>query len=686
MVGIVLAVTAQACADGGYAPLWKLDKIAYDNGGSSAMLVPGNDTRVNLLLLLADRRGAVVRDPGAKQDGPPVALFPWRVMAQATVAASGAETARDWDGSRCQSNAAGAAQFVAAVRANLSIPTAEKQRLSDARAAWKPDCDQAGPLPDLSGIASPTGKAFATYLAGAAQFYAGSFGAAASSFASLGRAADPWLSETALYMTARTALNAAQAASFDDYGSLAEPAKRDLPSIAAEGTAFEAYLRTYPNGRYAASARGLLRRVAWLGGRQDLLAAAFDQQLARTGAFDGSADAVSLAQEIDLKLLAVGGREAVRDPTLLAVVDLERMRCDGDECADRIGQAELERQAPLFARDRALFDYLRGAHGLFVRRQPREALALIPDASRQSRFSYVQFSRQLLRGLALEAVGDRNARGFWLSLFPGAVQPYQRAALELALAAHDERSGRVELVFAAGSKVTHPVMRQLLLEQVAGPALLRQQASDTRAPQQERKVALYMLLTQSLRRGYYRDFLGDVRLLPASATSDDYYGGAMGYDARLSPELSPPPLGRFTAPQRSDAPCPALRETAANLAAAPNLIGPRLCLAEYFRSNGFDQFEQFGGKPTAGLGSAPSRFPGKAYERLTEYQSIITDPRATADQRAWALNRAVRCYAPSRYNSCGGGEVATAQRRAWYMRLKSEFATSRWATSLKNYW
>jgi len=651
------------------------------------MLVPGNDTRVNLLLLLADRRGATVRDPKAKQSDVPLALFPWISMAEGAIPNYPNPDIDDTNvGTRCQSNSGGSAQFVAALRANASIPAAEKQRLSDTRAAWTPDCDKPGAVPDVAGYESPTGKAFAAYLAGAAQFYAGSLGAASSSFASLGRTADPWLRETALYMTARTALGAAQESSFDEYGSLAEPAKRDLPAITAAGAAFDAYLRAYPGGRYAASARGLQRRVAWLAGRQDLLAGAFDRQLARTGAYDGSADAVSLAEEIDLKLLAVGGKETVRDPTLLAVVDLDRMRCDGGECADRIGQAELDAQAPLFARDRALFDYLRAAHALFVRRQPREALALIPDASRQSRFSYVQFSWQLLRGLALEAVEDRNARRYWLSLFPGAVQSYQREALELALASHDERSGRVELVFAPGSQVTHPVMRQLLLEQVAGPDLLRQQASDTRAPKQERDVALYMLLSQEIRRGYYRDFLGDLRLLPASAPGDDYYGGADSYDARFSPTLSPPPLGRFTAPQASDAPCPALRETAAALAAAPGAIDPRLCLAEYFRSNGFDQFEQFGGKPTAGLGSSPSRFPGKAYQRLTEYQSIITDPSATADQRAWALNRAVRCYAPSRYNSCGGTDVSPAQRRAWYMRLKSEFATSRWATSLKNYW
>jgi hypothetical protein len=180
---------------------------------------------------------------------------------------------------------------------------------------------------------------------------------------------------------------------------------------------------------------------------------------------------------------------------LVAVADLQAMRCNEGEstpaggCAPRLGREQLERQAPLFARDPALFGYLRAAEAYYVRHQPREVLAQIPDAARQKRFTYLEFSRQALRGLALDAVGDRNARGFWLSLFDGAVQPYQREALELALALHDERSGGLARIFAPDSKVRHPVIRQLLLERVAGPELLRQQARDPRAPKQERDVA-----------------------------------------------------------------------------------------------------------------------------------------------------------------------------------------------------
>lgn len=57
-----------------------------------------------------------------------------------------------------------------------------------------------------------------------------------------------------------------------------------------------------------------------------------------------------------------------------------------------------------------------------------------------------------------------------------------------------------------------------------------------------------------------------------------------------------------------------------------------------------------------------------------------------ADDKALALNRAVRCYAPGGNNSCSGTEVELAQRRAWYFRLKREYPQSRWARDLKYYW
>ena len=53
---------------------------------------------------------------------------------------------------------------------------------------------------------------------------------------------------------------------------------------------------------------------------------------------------------------------------------------------------------------------------------------------------------------------------------------------------------------------------------------------------------------------------------------------------------------------------------------------------------------------------------------------------------AYALYRAVNCYAPSGNNQCGGADVPQEQRRAWFQQLKRDYAGSQWAQKLRYYW
>ena len=57
----------------------------------------------------------------------------------------------------------------------------------------------------------------------------------------------------------------------------------DAAALKASGAAFQAYLGAYPKGLYAASAQGLLRRVAWLGGAQPQLASDYAQAFLHAG-------------------------------------------------------------------------------------------------------------------------------------------------------------------------------------------------------------------------------------------------------------------------------------------------------------------------------------------------------------------------------------------------------------------
>lgn len=695
-----LGAIGWACAGGPEAPAWTLTDPGFNEFGSAAMLLPSNDTRVNLLLLLADRRGAVVRDPNAKADAIPIALAPWSVLS-ARVFPPSEEDYGPWYATRCQSNEAGAAAFVAAVRASKRINEIHRQTLI--RARHRLGACNTPPLSDAELRALPgVDREFGAYLIAARDFYAGGSDQAVATFKGLATASDPWVRETAAYMVGRTLLNCALQRSTTEYGSLEEPAKRDLRSARAAGAAFQAYLQAYPSGRYAHSARGLMRRVYWLGGNETALAAEYDRELTSKSRFARAADSLALVEEIDDKLpLPTMNPRIARDPVLLAAVDLQRMRRPDSEgpreycCGPAITKAEIERQRALFGKDTGLYDYVRAAEAFFVRRQPREVLRLLPEAARQPRFTYLQFSRQMLRGLALEQLRDPNARSFWLSLFPGALQPYQRAALELALAMHDEKVGRLDLLFAPNSLVTHPVMRAILLEQVAGPNLLRQQASRAGVTRYEREAALYTLLTKEIRRGFYRDFIRDVAMVPADAPVDGWYPGALYYAPRWTTRLERPPLGKFGrhAPLGAFG-CPPLTQTLSQLVAKPSAIRARLCLGEYFRANHFASYadDKNGGvrdaiRPRGALGGSKELFPkGYSYSRLEDYKRIMNDPAASAEEKALALNRAIRCYAPVGSNDCGGVEVSLAMRRGWFNRLHAQYPQSPWAQELKYYW
>ncbi len=226
--------------------------------------------------------------------------------------------------------------------------------------------------------------------------------------------------------------------------------------------------------------------------------------------------------------------------------------------------------------------------------------------------------------------------------------------------------------------VQTPAIREILLTNVADAKLLRQQANDTSAPAHERAVALFTLLYKDATRGPYADFGRDVALVPAGASSDPAYGLLGDND---------PPLGIFTQTKTlGDYGCPALKDSEARLARNPRDGKAILCLADFMRANGFDDFSLDTQPPKDQLGGTPSLFPGSAYSRLEAYRGIIGDPKAAASDKAYALYRAINCYAPSKVNACGGPGVAVAQRKAWFQKLKAAYPQSNWAQTLEYYW
>lgn len=699
---------AWACGgDWGYQNQWRPD-------AGVAMLTPANDTRINFVLLMADRYGTKVEDVSRLAEP----FLPIEVQYATLVSrlspappkqeegAGGTEQAEpygistgsdyEWSSNNlrlCHSNQGGEAAFIAAVNDDRKLAASEKAVLIGARQSYGKACDQAGAIAVTADpVKSPAGKAYLAYVEGARLFYAEKFDDAARSFDTAAKAPSPWVSETAAYMRFRNALAASVKASAGEYGELVAPKDRDQAGISEADQLRQAYLAAYPEGRYAASAAGLARRIAWLRGDRVAMGAAYSAMVAVRPS-DGLPDLITM-DEIDRRILPASDNAGATDPLLLAIVDLMRLRKDQvwdperSEVGARLTRAELEQQKPVFAREPELYTYLLAAEAYFSRNKPAEVLALIPDAAHRQRFSYLQFSRQMLRGLALEAVKDRNARAFWQTLLPGAVQPYQRGAIELAIYQHDRAAGVAGRLLETGSPILSPLVRARIIEIDATPDELRRTVKAGKSPY-ERDMALYMLLGNELRYGLYSAFLTDQLLLSGAPPkrSDNGSWSTDNYDPDYADWPALPPIDQFAVGAGATNACPALRATVTALAANAKAVRALLCLAEFIRRNSFDNWDERYVAETGKYQLNPRPAYGKvAITRAEVYRLVIDNPAASDDDKAFALNRALRCYQPSGINDCGGADVPMTTRKAWFQRLKTRYANTSWAKELKYYW
>ena len=704
MTGRPLKIFLAAALAGGSTAAWACADPGCEGGfnliGSSqscqgmAMLTPGNDSRINLMLLVADRgnRPMSALKP-AETDysyvSQPSVFVDWAGLRQAffpqPAGDPGAE-APAYSGSRCQSYQSGGAGLLAAMNANRALPAGERDALLAARSAAEEVCKQAtsysrrygnekGTALPVSGgwpaVSSGAGKEFLGYIQAADAFYGERWDEARRGFAGLAAAGDPFVKETAAYMLVRVEFAAAQTGAYDEYGFYDGNSKLDQAAVKRGLQALSAYLKTWPSGRYSASAQGLVRRGLWLSGNYGLLGSAYARMLDR--ASPSSQTSAELIEEIDTKLLFNSDAKdaAVEGPLLLAAQDLVAMRDQSyGEGAPKaaLSAAELDGQAARFAGQGDLFGYLQATHAFYYARDFRRVLQLLPDNAKQPAFSNLAFSRQVLRGMALAELKDRNEAGFWQDLLGGAKGPWQRPLAELGLAMNWERSGKLGAVFASGSPITNSEIRSRLIDRSAGPALLRTIVANKGNLAAERDQALYTLLANELVLGQYTAFGADVKLPVADRKSN---------------------AAIFSTGKVSDGyPCAPLVTTVSALARNPQDVPGRLCLGDFFRLQGLDYLHgKYDFEPKKNeLGGAAVGFPGKRNFRDEFYAAIANDPRAAPNDKAYALYRAVMCYAPSGNNDCGGADVPKSQRKAWFDRLKRDYPQSAWAKKLRYYW
>ncbi|MDF2795954.1 MAG: outer rane assembly lipoprotein YfiO, partial [Pseudomonas orientalis] len=586
LAGIPLA--AQASSDDSCYPDWRVSRDSLEPCSNQPFLSPGNDSRVNLRLLLADKKAAPLTPNALGEDdlaqgfGP----VPFPVYRLVPIPAASDEPNNQADdsrtaeldtllqplgikreeyktageaflngeGSRCRSNDDDSAMAFISQVIKADMPPAERDVLVKARLQLLTTCDWDGQVVDAQLTPSANAQVFRTYLQAAADFYSGRFGDAERGFAAATTSDVPWLKETALYMTARTSLNQAQAQAFDEYG-MPQREQVDKPALNDAEQGFLGYLKTYPQGDYVASARGLLRRVHWLANDDARLAEDFTWQFTEANDAQRNVSVDELVEEADLKLLMVGNK-AANSPMLQGVSDLMAMRAHTPPLLSR---EDLDKQKSTFANEPALFEYLQAAYALYVEHQPDAALKYLP-ADVPSNLNYLAFSQQTLRALALEAKQDwAGAQALWLQLLPLAKQPLQRDQLELALAMNYERSGQLAKVFAADSPISAKQVRYILLRNVAGPDLLRQQIANASDPT-ERQSAQFVLLYKDLLHSQFATFADDLK---HASFSEDKLGTSLGYTYTSGQTLK---LFQWNGDKaESGYACPSIAQTAATL-------------------------------------------------------------------------------------------------------------------------
>lgn len=534
----------------------------------------------------------------------------------------------------------------------------------------------------INSLNFPEGSAalgFRTYLHGANAFYAGDYGAAAQAFTSLASSPQPWLAETASYMLMRTALNASSANANGEYGDF-DVTKVDKAQAQNARDAALHYLKSWPQGRYAESAQGMLRRINWYLQDWNALAALYEQALSQTASGDAL---IALVNESDNKLLEWGGDNFISTPDaslMTFILTLRRLR--DNQCDEKhpcIDQAWLDSIKADFDKNKRsdLWNYLRLKLAFSKQDYATVRSAITPAQTLPPR-NILAFSEQVLYGEALMAQKQwPDAKAHWLHLLDLSKDVEQQQLLQAKLAATLVESDALAQIFAPDSKVTNLRYRSLVLKTKAPRELLRQQASSG-PNNEERTIALHTLLTRDLTEGHYADWLQDKKQIAAIAPP---VTGEAFDDVNLSA------FGWKGTDKESVYFCAALVKTVTTLSQKAQDGHALNCLGEFFRitqtrvNRETDQWGNDALDDATKLESAP----GVAH-RLAWYQQVINDAKAEPEDKSYALYRAVMCYAPSGYNDCGGEDVDKSVRKAWFQQLKSRYPGSVWAKALKYYW
>ncbi len=538
---------------------------------------------------------------------------------------------------------------------------------------------------------SSTAKHFVSYLLAANAFYKNNYIQANKYFSEASQANHPWIKETAIYMLARNLLNQGQAPAFNNWGEL-DTTKTDQTAITASRVAFNNYLKQYPHGMYANSSKGLLRRIYWLQNNIKALANNYENLLenpqlhidTNTSSKYSIAD---LILEIDNKIYfnsrSFTARDLTQTPKLLFTYDLLKMRLN------KLTLANLSAQKSDFKYQPHLYHLLLANYYTYQKSDPVQVLKLLPALTgEEDNINNWQFSEQVLRALALETQNNwQEAEQLWLALLALAKQPYQAPLIELGLALNYEKSGQLPKVFTKDSKITTPQLRYILLRKNATRAQLQQLATSHEIAVTERAYIIYLLLYKELLTNQYQDFLTDSSLLVSNGV-DNVQLTTISQSGSATLELFSNAI-----PSHPEYNCPSpiilanILKLNSTDARALNCLGEfrryyQLPFSSYIPASSLANQHLSGALGT----NKPTEFGANLYSPLKGYQSVINDPEVNDEDKAFALYKAIRCFAYNGDNRCDKQTISQKERQQWFILLKTKYAKTLWAKQQAIYW
>lgn len=577
-------------------------------------------------------------------------------------------------------NTESVSQYFVALLADAALTAEQRQALAQARMGLYSDATREQIESSLATLpADSPAQHYKSYLAAAASFYAGDYASAERDFTQLAKSDRPWLAETAQYMLMRTALNKSSQNSVGEYGDF-DIAKINREDASQAQILAQAYLQRFPQGQYADSTRGMLRRINWYLQAWPQLAGLYEQTIQQ------AADAQQL-RKIVIEYDNVYGMafyeqsvlEAFPDAPRVSYIELLRaLRLNSDN-KPTLTQAQLDASKPVFEQSQKLPLWRDLQLNLWLATGNYAAIIqAVAPAQKLAPRDTLAFSEQVLYGEAL--MGQKNwaaARDFWQQLLKVSQDNEQRQYVQAKLAATLVYSGDVAAIFAPESAVTNLRFRSQVLKTQATLEQLRQQA--VHGPNnEERTIALHTLLVRDLTENRFGDWLNDKKLVSdiTPPVIDEAFN-----DVNLS-----------TFDWNGDAAqagytCRSLNETVTVLSKKADDAHALNCLGEFFRTTQthVDLWKNSTGNDV--LEAAISRKqPFGQFDRQSYYQQIITSPTAEVEDKSFALYRAIMCYAPSGSNECGGEDVDKLQRKGWFTQLKTQYPGSPWAQKLKYYW